>query len=545
MSYITLKCKNCGANMSLNTESHSATCIHCGSTFLISDILDEKDTKFITKLSPKDLEIKMYASDALKQGETYLLKCEYDKAEASFKKAIELDDSNYRSYLGIVKAKTKNCNVLPKNDDYLQYAHYAMSLATGDDLILVKSELAKIDLLEREGKRQKRIFSENQKREERLRKHKKEISKVVNIIVIFIILMLGCFIFACMLASDLIFDNPAGKLSVNINSFEQLSKVFSDDKYLDYEINLTADIDCNENTLTPFGSQANAFTGSFNGNNHKISNAKIDCKNLNYAGLFGYTVLAEIKNLVLDKISLSLKETPEVSSVSAYGLIAGKSEATAISNIEIKNTCDVTIFRDISYQTSIGGLVGSITNSCSVSEISCHPNISTRITQIIKPANSYVGGIIGTSQSSSVEKTCSNSAIYSVVSNTSYSKSLSYASGIIGSILYPISKDITSTNNNHFSGLVSLSHSDNLVTGYVSAIAHSNLKPAKMLNNTCLYKSNNFILNSTYISYAKLQDFELNEYFVDFCTSNDSYLARLAIPFEGWEFSNTFEPSIA
>ncbi len=545
MSYITLRCKNCGANMSLNTESHSATCIHCGSTFLLNDILDEKDTRFLPKISPKELEIKMHATDALKQGETFLFKCEYEKAEAAFKKAIELDDTNYRSYLGVVKAKTKNCNVLPKNDDYLQYAHYALSLATGDDLILVKSELSKIDLLEREGKRQKRIFSENQKREEKLRKHKKEVSKVFTIIAIFILLMIGCFIFTCAFASDLIFDPPNSKtLSVKVNSYEQLSKVFSHKKYLDYEINLTADIDCEGKSLTPMGTQKHAFTGTFNGNNHKISNLKIDATEKNYAGLFGYTVLAEIKNLVLDKVSLKLEATPDITASSSYGLLAGKSEVTTISNIEVKNTCSLSISRDISYPSSIGGLVGSITNASYVSGISCHPNISVSLSQLYRPAASYVGGVVGTSQSSIVQQTCSNSIVYTNVSNTSYSSSTNYTSGVVGSVLNPIARDVSNINFNNFSGIVTVIAS-NSISAKVSAIAYCSLKATKMLNNSYLYTSTNFVLNLAYLSYAKLTDFEVNEYFADICVSNDSYLANLVIPFNGWLFTNTFEPSIA
>ena len=104
MSYITLKCKNCGASMSLNTESHSATCNHCSSTFLIADLLDEKDAAFVSKLSSKEIEQKMIANDALKKGETCLAKGDYTGAEAFFKKAIENDESNFRSYLGVVKA---------------------------------------------------------------------------------------------------------------------------------------------------------------------------------------------------------------------------------------------------------------------------------------------------------------------------------------------------------------------------------------------------------------------------------------------------------
>ena len=543
MSYITLKCKNCGANMSLNTESQTATCNHCGSTFLIADLLDEKDARFLEKFSPKDLEQKMKATDALRQGETFLYQCEYSKAEASFKKAIEYDDSNFRSYLGVVKAKTKNYNVLPKDGDYLQYAHYALSLATGDDLILVKSELSKIDLLEREAKRQRRIFTESKRREDLIKQHRKDTNKVFSIITIFIILMIGCFIFACSLASDFIFKKPKDPQSIQVNSYESLSRVLSNSKYLDYDIELTSDIDCAGNTFVPFGTHSNAFTGSFNGNNHKISNATIDASNKNYAGLFGYTILADIKNLVLDKITLSIEETPKSRSTSAYGLLVGKSEASTITNVEIKNTCKVSISRDISYQSAIGGMIGAITNSSFVSGISSHTSISVKLTQITHPATSYVGGIIGTTQNSIVTKTCSNSEIYSIISNLSHSPSTSYASGIIGSILAPSLKDVLNVDYNHFSGHLTLTTSD-IVVSKLSAITYSSQNAIRMLNNGCLYTSNNFYSNLKIFPYQKLEDFEINEYFVDFCISNDTYLAMISRAFVGWNNTNTFEPSL-
>ena len=544
MSYITLKCKNCGANMSLNTESHSATCNHCGSTFLISDILDEKDTAFVTKFSSKELEQKMYASDALKQGETFIAKCEYEKAEASFKKAIEYDDSNYRSYLGVVKAKTENFNKLPENDDYLQYAHYALSLATGDDLTLVRSELSKIDLLATEKRRQKKIFSSNEKKEEKYRKHKKEVKKIFCIIAVFILLMIGGTIFVSSMFTDIIFGPTGVILTVDVDSYEDLSRVLSNNKYLDYTINLTADIDCQGNKLIPFGSQSNAFTGSFNGNKHTISNAVIDGTDKHYVGLFGCTVLASINNLILDNVKLDVHSTPTTGDESFYGLIAGKAEATTITNIEIKNTCEVSIKRDIDYPTKIGGVVGYVNNASFVSSISSHPNISVMLTQIIKPADSYVGGIAGACQNSVIQKTCTNSAIYSTISNTCYRESNTYLGGIIGSILNPTTKDLLNVDYNNFSGHAYLSASS-IVKTTLSAIANSNLKLNKMLNNTCLYTSTNFVLNSSYVSYTKLDDFTNNEYFVDFCTSNDSYLSKLSLAFSGWNNSNTFEPSIA
>ena len=63
MSFITLKCKNCGSQMTLNTESHSATCTHCGSTFLLADVLDEQDIRITESTTGKDIERKMLAGD--------------------------------------------------------------------------------------------------------------------------------------------------------------------------------------------------------------------------------------------------------------------------------------------------------------------------------------------------------------------------------------------------------------------------------------------------------------------------------------------------
>ena len=235
MSYITLKCKNCGSNMTLNTESNSATCIHCGSTFLISEILDEKDMAFATQFTPKNLEKKMLAQGAIKQGETHLFQGEFEKAETCFKRAIDLDDTNYKSYLGVVKAKTRNLNTIPDNDDYLQYAHYAISLASGDDLVLVQSELAKIELLRRENSRQKRIKASKKKREEqqlhKQRRHSK-LTLFISISILTIIaisLFFGAFIFTTGYGGF-----PANKKSIDIDSYESLKTVFSSDKYLDY-----------------------------------------------------------------------------------------------------------------------------------------------------------------------------------------------------------------------------------------------------------------------------------------------------------------------
>ena len=86
MAYITLKCKNCGSGMSINPDSNSATCTHCGSTFMMVDLLDEKDMSFSKSMSPKDLQQKIDFAEALKRGETCLYQAQYDLAEEFLKK---------------------------------------------------------------------------------------------------------------------------------------------------------------------------------------------------------------------------------------------------------------------------------------------------------------------------------------------------------------------------------------------------------------------------------------------------------------------------
>lgn len=546
MSYITLKCKNCGANMSLNTESHSATCIHCGSTFLISDILDEKDIAFTEKFTPKNLEQKMMAQDALKQGETYLYKAEYEKAEGCFKRAIELDENNYKGYLGVVKAKTQNLNELPENDDYLQYAHYALSLAQADDYTIVESELSKIDLLKREKNRQKKIISANQKREEQMQQQKASITKISAVIAVFILIMFGMFLLISSVFTGAIFGDKDARKTINVDSYSTLKRVFSSDQYLNYEINLTKNIDCKNETISPLGSASKAFTGVFNGNKYTISNAIIepeDDDDFNYMGFFGHTVLAKINNVIFDNIMLSIPYEFSSESQISCGILAGKIEATTINNVEVKNTCNILINNNLDCTLCVGGLVGYSTNSSVISSISCHATISTNLTEIIKPASVYVGGVIGLSNNSYFNKCCSNGAIYSSINNTSYSSSDGFFGGIAGFVQDSSNKNISNIKSNFFSGVINVNSSR--INCKISAITGTESWIATKQENYCLFLPGNFKYNNTNLQFVNLYDYNYNEYLVEFCISNSTYISELSSTFNSWNNSTTFMPTLA
>lgn len=541
MSYITLKCKNCGSNMSLNTESHSATCIHCGSTFLLTDLLDEKDIEFTEKFSAKNLEQKMMAQGSLKQGETYLAQAEFEKAEECFKRAIELDENNFKPYLGIVKAKTKNLNSLPDDDDYIQYANYALSIAEGDDLVLVKSELAKLYLLKKEVGRQKKIKKNRQKQEEKYIANRQSESKLFSFVAICILIAFACFVFIGSGLFKSLFTNQNKTGSININSYETLKQVFSDEKYLSYNITLTSDIDCNNNEITPFGSKAKPFTGTFNGNKHKISNATINpSKNYDNVGLFGYTMLAKISNLVLDNISVLASESTISNSTNYIGLLVGKADATKISGIEATDSCIVQAVGTLDYNLSLGGLVGNLSNTSELNNVSSHSYLNVRLTQN-SPTDIFIGSIAGSCTNSVVAKTCSNSESTVEISNTTPTFSNAYISGIVGYIQCNSTTDYNNTKNNFFSGDIKITSSGVLCN--VSAIAKTNLKSTTKQNNYCLYTASSFTYNSTQV-FSSITELSENSNFVEFCMSNGTYLSKLKTTFSSWKNSTTFTPSL-
>lgn len=545
MSYITLKCKNCGANMSLNTESHSATCNHCGSTFLIAELLDEKDAKFIKKFSPENIEDKIMAQEALHQGETYLIQAQYEKAETSFKRAIELDENNYRCYLGVVKAKTNNLNVIPENEDYLQYASYALDLAKGDDHIFVKNELAKLKLLKREKARQKKENEEKELENEKQRLKKQGMLKITSSLVVFVSILFVGFIFLGSKFFLNIFSKNSTK-TINIDSYSEFQSVFSSEKYLNYNINLDCDIDFENNELTPLGSFDKPFTGTFNGNKHKISNAVIKTSSngefIDCIGLFGFTKLASISNLILDNVSISTKLDTRINSSPNIGLLAGKVNATTIKNIEVKNTSSIEINFNLDHSLQLGGLVGTAENSSHVSFVSCHPQISVNTSQTTLETNSYIGCIIGLASNSIVEKTCSNSSLVATLKNSTKKLANAYLGGTIGYIQNATSQDLLNTRQNTFTGTIKANPTDLICK--LSAIAGSGIKSHFKQNNNCYIEKGSFILSGTKLTKTSLYDYDSSDNFVSFYSSSDNIYQNLNSTFSTWEIEDTFEPNL-
>ncbi len=119
-----------------------------------------------------------------------------------------------------------------------------------------------------------------------------------------------------------------------------LSKSFSG-KYF----KLTADIDMsNEKGFIPIGSATSAFCGTFDGDNHVISNLTIDAVGYHFQGLFGALYEGSVvKNVILRNCSLS-------GSGYYLGLLAGYSQGE-LENCQVEGTISGS-------GMNVGGVIG-------------------------------------------------------------------------------------------------------------------------------------------------------------------------------------------
>ena len=115
----------------------------------------------------------------------------------------------------------------------------------------------------------------------------------------------------------------------------------------------TADIDLENETWTPIGTENNHFKGTFDGDSHQITNLKITGSN-NYVGLFGYVENAAIKNCNV---------TGEVNGYSYVGGIVGEAdEGTGILNCSFRGN----VTGRVGYAGGIAGYSRCEVRSCYV-----------------------------------------------------------------------------------------------------------------------------------------------------------------------------------
>lgn len=151
----------------------------------------------------------------------------------------------------------------------------------------------------------------------------------------------------------------------------------------------------------PIGtSSSSAFKGHFLGNGHTISGLKIN-RTTDYVGLFGYLYSAKISDLTIEG---------DITTTGNYaGILAGYASSTTATSVKTKGTINGADY--------VGGLAGDYLGSLS----NCH-------SENIISAKSYVGGLIGCLEASTVSNCSADTGITT--------QDGSNIGGVIGEVFY-------------------------------------------------------------------------------------------------------------
>lgn len=154
-------------------------------------------------------------------------------------------------------------------------------------------------------------------------------------------------------------------------------------------IKLGADIDLTTAyelyELKPIGNSTNNFSGTFDGQNHTISNLKITSNpRQSYVGLFGFTTNGEIKNLVI--------ENAEVKGRLGVGVLAGSPYTSKVNNITVKGLVKVD---GMAYVGGVGGRNAYASWDNITVDVEDGSYVNANSVENGVAYRTYVGGVIG------------------------------------------------------------------------------------------------------------------------------------------------------
>jgi hypothetical protein len=187
-------------------------------------------------------------------------------------------------------------------------------------------------------------------------------------------------------------DGNGAYTITNATQLQNINFVVSDG--FDFELSNAIDLD--GVTWTQIGTYTGnnpltSFTGSFNGQNHTISNLTVGGANSTHVGLFGSIYNASLTNIHLDGVRASGMN-------SVGGLVGyGYGTTNTIKNILITNTARDSIIENsgtLSGISYIGGVGGSV-NSVEMENIISHAHVEI---YSVGKAVSNIGGLFGNLQ---------------------------------------------------------------------------------------------------------------------------------------------------
>ena len=194
---------------------------------------------------------------------------------------------------------------------------------------------------------------------------------------------------------------------------------------------LDADIDLSGNLSEQF--EPIYFQGTFDGQGHTISNLAINSSSSQFAGLFGYSEDATIRNVVLDS-SCSVVSSYSGSYYAYIGGVIGYCQAfegpCVIENTV--NMASVSFTGNITRELYFGGIVGLLSASNKEATVRNCANYGS-VTHFGTASNARIGGIVGYSYGSSPNKVfIQNCLNYGTINHNGTTTGSLFIGGILG-----------------------------------------------------------------------------------------------------------------
>lgn len=238
------------------------------------------------------------------------------------------------------------------------------------------------------------------------------------------------------------------------------AKVNDSNNFSDKTVKLTADIDLENKEWTPIGKSGSTFQGTFDGQEHTISNLKTGSSWESDVGLFGVTTNGEVKNFTLQNANVTgyldvgaIAGTPYTSkytnitlrgkiTVNGYAYVGGafgKNAYADLTNITINVESGSYVKADSeNYRTYVGGLVGFMGEGDQVVK-----NVTSNIDVIGSTCD--VGGITGIAHYGNTFENCSSSGNVTLLDATDEGDHLEIG-GIAGVWMNEADQTVTFTN---------------------------------------------------------------------------------------------------
>lgn len=206
-------------------------------------------------------------------------------------------------------------------------------------------------------------------------------------------------------------NKPQVEEYILISTPEELQNIKN---HLNGKYKQIADIDLQNIAFSPIGDSRNPFTGTYEGNNYKITNLSINSTEI-FVGLFGMTKKANLNHIQLENVEVKTTQH-------SVGALVGELWESKLSNSHASGTVAGDFY--------VGGLVGSmlaseLSNSYATTAVTGGNEIGGLAGNLEKGSkilNSYatgkvegfdnVGGLIGRSMSgSNIEKSYATGAV--------------------------------------------------------------------------------------------------------------------------------------